>query len=218
MICCRQHAYLRESLRQHQCAGAQVRVVPVFAEPCRHLFPVPHALAASGGQNRGWEATGAACAGRPQPYCFAGNPSAAGYVEQRHHVVARDPHGAQAWYFLDVAGCPRDCLSERRPLAVEADERAVWPSLNARVVTTRLVQRLGLLVPSLASGRRDQSDSAVFLIAARVRGMPLRAASVRSAIWASAPSPNLSWNLAMPPGRNSHDSVTWVPPSTGVKA
>src|ERR1017187_1785208 len=63
----------------------------------------------------------------------------------------------------------------------------------------------------------DQSDSAVFLSAARVTGMPRCAASMRSAIWAWASSPNRSRNLAMPSGRNSHDSVTCVPPSTGVK-
>jgi hypothetical protein len=47
--------------------------------------------------------------------------------------------------------------------------------------------------------------------------MPLRAARVRSAIWAGAPLPNRLWNLVTPSGRNSHDSVTCVPPSTGVK-
>ncbi len=64
---------------------------------------------------------------------------------------------------------------------------------------------------------RGQLDSAVFLIAARVMGMPLRAASARLAICAGASSPNLLWNLVMPSVRNSHDSVTCVPPSTGVK-
>ena len=64
---------------------------------------------------------------------------------------------------------------------------------------------------------RDQPDSAAFFKAARVAGIPLCAASVRLAIWARAPSPYLSWNLAMPAGRNSHDSVTRVPPSAGVK-
>ena len=46
--------------------------------------------------------------------------------------------------------------------------------------------------------------------------MPWCAAAVRLAICASAPLPYLSWNPAMPAGRNSQDSVTCVPESTGV--
>jgi site-specific DNA recombinase len=68
----------------------------------------------------------------------------------------------------------------------------------------------------MAHRRGQRPASAACLMAARVTGMPRRAASVRSAIWASASSPYRSWNLVMPPGRNSHDSVTCVPPSTGV--
>ena len=48
--------------------------------------------------------------------------------------------------------------------------------------------------------------------------MPVRAASTRSAICSCAPAPKRSSNIAIPAGRNSHDSVTSVPPSVAVKA
>src|SRR5258708_4206973 len=46
--------------------------------------------------------------------------------------------------------------------------------------------------------------------------MPARAACSRFAISAWASAPNRSWNPAMPSGRNSHDSVSSVPASTGA--
>src|SRR5450631_4281158 len=70
------------------------------------------------------------------------------------------------------------------------------------------------LVVEVAGHPDGQPDSAVFLIAASVAGIPVRAFSIRSAIWAGASAPYLSWNRSMPAGRNSQDSVTFVPPST----
>ena len=61
-----------------------------------------------------------------------------------------------------------------------------------------------------------QADSAAALRASRVCGMPVRAASERAATSAGAPSPKRSSKRTRPSGRNAHDSVTSVPPSTGV--
>jgi len=47
-----------------------------------------------------------------------------------------------------------------------------------------------MTVGELTADGRGQADSADFLRAARVTGMPLRAARVRSAIWAGASLPN----------------------------
>ena len=63
-------------------------------------------------------------------------------------------------------------------------------------------------------GRADQPDSATRLSAASVAGMPAWASAERSAISAGASAPNHSSKNAIPAGRNSHDSVTRVPPST----
>jgi hypothetical protein len=63
----------------------------------------------------------------------------------------------------------------------------------------------------------DQPDSAARFSAASVAGMPARASRERLAIWSGAPAPNRSSKKATPAGRNSHDSVTRVPPSTVVK-
>jgi hypothetical protein len=59
--------------------------------------------------------------------------------------------------------------------------------------------------------------SATRLRAPSVAGIPARAASYRMASSASAESPYLSSNRRTPSGSTSQDSVTWVPPATGVK-
>jgi hypothetical protein len=64
--------------------------------------------------------------------------------------------------------------------------------------------------------RRRQEDSAAFLIAARVSGMPRWAALVRSAIWVPASGPYRSWKPAMPVGKKFQVSVSVVPPPAGA--
>jgi len=76
----------------------------------------------------------------------------------------------------------------------------------------------GKVLPALArvlERSAGQAGSAARLIAASVTGMPVRAASIRLPISASASSPKRSRKNAMPSGRKSQDSVTSVPPSAG---
>jgi phosphatidylinositol alpha-1,6-mannosyltransferase len=59
--------------------------------------------------------------------------------------------------------------------------------------------------------------SATAFRAASVAGIPVRAASNRFASWSWASSPYRCLNRVTPSGSTSQDSVTWVPPDTGVK-
>ena len=55
-------------------------------------------------------------------------------------------------------------------------------------------------------------------LVARQATVELGAASYRASIWASASAPNRCSNTTAPSGAKSHDSVTSVPPATGVNA
>jgi len=73
---------------------------------------------------------------------------------------------------------------------------------------------------ALSTGRAEpagQPASAARFKAASVAGIPVRAASNRLASCAAASAPNRSSNRLIPSGSTSQDSVTWVPPGTGVK-
>ena len=129
--------------------------------------------------------------------------------------------GRSSFAVLTAAG--RDALRRAWPVYREAIRRHLTAGL-----TLPQCRELAALLDQLIAGAEAgqpvairqvtgrQRASAACLSAASVTGMPRRASSVRRAIWASASSPNRWWNLVMPSGRNSQDSVTRVPPSTGV--
>lgn len=143
--------------------------------------------------------------GRPQPHGSGSRRAKAG-------AVPRAARPATTSRSSSATGLPmnlRHLLEAEFQIAAEGTGKAEpWSDRSH-------LRPSGRCLPE--SSHRVHSDSATLLIAARVAGIPWWAASVRSAICAGASSPNRSSNLAIPPGRNSHDSVTSVPSSTGVK-
>jgi hypothetical protein len=152
-----------------------------------------------GGVSTSWSA--AATPGAPSDP-LPSDPDWAGgslYLDERISVVNATPDAL--WRVIEDIG-----------------ETTGWYSSGAAWAVRGLMDRLvgGI---GLRRGRRDlrrQEDSAAFLIAARVIGMPRWAALVRSAIWASASAPYFSWNPAMPLAWKFQVSVSVVPPPAGA--
>lgn len=148
----------------------------------------------------------------PSPIARAGNTAGRRVRQHAGHLVASMTRAETP--FKAAAGAARSALRRQedrsRTRAHGRDAAAAAPGSTASSTSSRAQTTH----PAKAQA---QPDSAVRLSAARVTGMPSCAALVRLEICAWASAPNFALNMAMPPGSNSHDSVTLVSSPTAAK-